>query len=103
MEFCFLFSLGYEGLPVLFHSHYKLLGMEIVKMTPQKPRSHLLCWISCSAALPLVAGSLGTHREVPELAMAVTCCLRRPVLEGLVYCGRFCWLFLCESFSLTEL
>lgn len=44
-------------------------------------------------------GGLGTHRELQELAMAVACCLRRPVLEGLVYCGRFCWLFLCASFS----
>ena len=24
MEFCFLFSLGCEGLPVIFHSHYKM-------------------------------------------------------------------------------
>lgn len=45
--------------------------MENVHMIPQKPRSHLPCWISCSAALPLLSGQLrGTHRELQELAMA---------------------------------
>lgn len=75
--------------------------MENVKTVPQKPRTHLLGQISHSAALPLVEGrqgSVGTHREVQELAVAVTCCLRCPVLEGPVYCGPFCWLFLCASF-----
>lgn len=39
----------------------KLLGVENVQIMQQKPRFRPLCWISCSAALPLVVGRLETH------------------------------------------
>lgn len=74
MEFCFLFSLGCEGSTAIIHLHYKT-----VETMQQKPRPHLLCQLSCSAALPPEVGRLGAHREVQGLAMAVSCCLRLPV------------------------
>lgn len=43
-------------------STVKLLGVENVQIMQQKPGSRPPCWISCSAALPLVVGRLETHR-----------------------------------------
>lgn len=80
MEFCFLFSLGCEGLLMIFHSYCKIAwdrkceeDSTEAQVPPAGPDFPFSCTASCRGQ-----DSLGTQREVQELAVAVTCCLRCP-------------------------